>query len=331
MELPGNYNRSAKHIQTESVSVCPVCGKNEFKEITSGYDFELETCINEWFFYECESCKCWIVNPRPDKSELSVIYPETYYSYNLSKTISPVALKGKELLDHIKFNSILSTIRKEPKSYLDIGCGDGRYLKYFAKRGIDKKNIYGLELSQLTVDALNSEGYKAFNETIDNCRSIPEGSIDLITMFHVIEHMHNPREVLSIINGLLSPSGILVIETPNTDSLDAKLFKKYWWGGYHIPRHWVLFERNSLKQLFTNTNHEIVDIKYQTGHSFWMYSFHHFLKYNKYCKFEKIANWFDPMKGLPFLIFFTGMDFIRKLLKFKTSSIMVIGKKRPPI
>ena len=221
----------------------------------------------------------------------------------------------------------MSAIGKEPKSYLDVGCGDGRYLKYFAKRGVDKNNIYGLELSQKTVDVLNSEGYKAFNETIDNCKSIPEGSIDLITMFHVIEHMHNPREVLSIIHRLLSPSGILVIETPNTESCDTKLFQNHWWGGYHFPRHWVLFEHNSLKHLFTNTNYEIVDIKYQTGHSFWMYSFHHILKYNKYCKMEKISACFDPMKGLLFLVLFTGIDFIRKLLKFKTSAIMVIGRK----
>jgi len=44
-------------------------------------------------------------------------------------------------------------------------------------------------------------------------------------------------------------SGALVVETPNLDSWDARLFKETWWGGYHIPRHWTLFDANSLRRL----------------------------------------------------------------------------------
>jgi hypothetical protein len=123
----------------------------------------------------------------------------------------------------------------------------------------------------------------------------------------------------------LTPGGILAIETPNLDAFDARLFKRTYWGGYHIPRHWHLFQERTLVDLLRGQGIEPVYVAYQTGHSFWMYSFHHFIRYG--LRMPRLATLFDPMRGLFFLILFTGFDKIRASLGMKTSAILVVGRK----
>jgi SAM-dependent methyltransferase len=172
---------------------------------------------------------------------------------------------------------------------------------------------------------LQLKGYQAFNRRVEDCEEIPQGSIDLATMFHVIEHVADPRAVVERIATWLSDGGHLVIETPNIDSVDARIFKKTFWGGYHIPRHWTLFNESSLRQLFEAAGLKVIGVSYQTGHSFWMYSFHHLIKYR--LRMPKLARWFDPLIGLPFLIAFTGLDIVRRTLGFRTSAMLLIAQK----
>lgn len=325
--LPAGFNPNSPLIETEAIPACPTCqGKNR-DFYASGHDYELETCRNEWHFWQCADCGTVWPDPRPAVRELETIYPPHYYSYQLSKTISPIALKGKDFLDRLKFAGILKHVGFEPSSFLDIGCGDGRYLKLFADRGLDKQNIFGLELSEEPVSLLRNEGYQAFHRRVEDCEEILPESIELATMFHVIEHVADPLAVVRQIGEWLTPGGVLTVETPNIDSLDRRLFGRRWWGGYHIPRHWTLFDPKSLKRLFEEAGLEVTYVGYQTGHSFWMYSLHHLLKYNSMMPLPWLAKWFDPLKGLPFLIAITGFDTIRRLLGFKTSAMLLMARK----
>ncbi len=146
-------------------------------------------------------------------------------------------------------------------------------------------------------------------------------------MFHVIEHVADPKAVVERIAAWLSDGGHLVIETPNINSVDARIFKKTFWGGYHIPRHWTLFNEKSLRQLFEAAGLKVISLNYQTGHSFWMYSFHHIVKYK--LRMPWLARWFDPLVGMPFLIAFTGLDIVRRTLGFRTSAMLLIAQKPP--
>lgn len=311
-----------------AVGNCALCNAGDLQSYASGYDYELRTCSNEWHFKQCPNCNHVQLDPRPVIEELDTIYPANYYSYNMSEKLSVVAVMGKEFLDRLKFRRILRFLDYSPTSYLDIGCGDGRYLHLVERRkGIRRSNIYGLELSADISSKLRNEGFAVFNERVEACDSIPIGSISLATMFHVIEHLDDPVAVVGKISSWLAPGGILAIETPNIDALDARLFKKSYWGGYHIPRHWHLFHRKTLEILMRDNGIEPVHVAYQTGHSFWMYSFHHLVRYK--LKIPFLSKFFDPMKGLVFLIVFTGLDKLRAALGFKTSSILIVGRKVP--
>jgi SAM-dependent methyltransferase len=177
------------------------------------------------------------------------------------------------------------------------------------------------------VAPLRKEGFQAFCERVEDCHRIPAASIDLVTMFHVIEHVENPAAVVKQISKWLSPGGIFAIETPNLESFDSKFFKKTYWGGYHIPRHWNLFTEKTLCRLFLENGIKPLKAVYQTGHSFWMYSLHHWLRYGKF-ESPTYARHLDPFTGfLPFLAFFTLFDKVRSSFGAKTSAILMLGVK----
>ena len=103
-------------------------------------------------------------------------------------------------------------------------------------------------------------------------------------------------------------------------------FKQSFWGGYHIPRHWNLFSPEALARLLTDAGLEIVDTRFQTGHSFWMWSVHHRVRYGTPPR-PRVARWFNPFKGLPFLAAFTAFDMLRGQLGARTSAMLIVARR----
>jgi SAM-dependent methyltransferase len=323
---PEFRERGAPFIATEDVPACPVCGASKYGPFAVGFDYELLTCQNPWRLVECSDCAHVWLNPRPAVSELPVIYPPTYYAYNYGK-IHPLARKAKELLDQRKLAKITRSCAQRPRSYLDVGCGDGRFLRVMERSGVPKSGLYGLELDPAVVDRLRAQGYEGvFCERVETAASLPQAGIDLVTMFHVIEHVDDPGAVVRQIRNWLSPGGVFALETPNLDSWDARLFQRTYWGGYHIPRHWNLFTPATITRLLTENGLEVIGTVFQTGHSFWMYSLHHWVRYQGQSR-PKFGAWFDPMKSLFGIAAFTAFDLARGALGAKTSAMLVICRR----
>jgi hypothetical protein len=182
-------------------------------------------------------------------------------------------------------------------------------------------------LDKRVVERLRGQGYSGvFCERAEDVGSLPEGGIDLVTMFHVIEHVDNPGTVIGRVCRWLSPGGVFALETPNLDSLDARLFRRTYWGGYHIPRHWNLFTPAAISRLLKDNGLEVLATVFQTGHSFWMYSLHHAVRYEGTSR-PRAGAWFDPMKSLVGLAGFTAFDLLRGTLGSKTSAMLVICRK----
>ena len=324
---PAELARSeAPRIDTEAVESCGVCGSLEFATEAVGFDYELLTCRNPWRFVRCTACGQIRLHPRPAITTLPIIYPPTYYAYNYEEEIGAIARRGKETLDRLKFRGILKALGRPPQSYLDIGCGNGRFLRMMERHGVPRSSNYGIELDAEVVEPLAREGYRALGGRVEECTAVPDSSIDLATMFHVIEHVEDPAGVVARVRDWLSPGGLFAIETPNVDSLDRRLFSTGHWGGYHIPRHWHLFSERTLARLLGNAGLEVVATRYQTGHAFWMCSVHHRLRYARRPKPE-LARQFDPFKSLPFLVLFTGFDKLRAALGARTSSMLMLARK----
>ena len=131
-------------------------------------------------------------------------------------------------------------------------------------------------------------------------------------MLNLIEHVADPLEVLQMAQSLLAPGGIIVIKTPNTDSWDARLYKKSYWGGLHCPRHWVIFSEKSFRLLLQSTALKIKKITYTQGAPFWAFSIIAALHRRKIVRISTkkpiIFHWlFAPISAV-----FAVFDFIRR-------------------
>jgi SAM-dependent methyltransferase len=314
-------------IPTEDVAACDLCGATAFDTYAQGRDYESETCRNEWRFVRCTKCSLVRLHPRPAVSTLSTIYPPTYYAYSYEDTIPWIARAGKELLDRRKLNGIVRALGRPVRSYADLGCGTGRYLRAMAQTGVPKDRIHGLELDANVVARLKGEGFQAHHDRVETCTAIAPGSLDLATMFHVIEHVDAPSKVIAKVAEWIAPGGVFALETPNIDSLDARRLKDRWWGGYHAPRHWTLFSPETLQAMLRDHGFEPFAVRYQTGHSFWMYSLHHRFKYGEPAR-PRLAQFFHPLKSVLPLAGFTAFDLLRGALGFRTSAMLVLARRR---
>ncbi len=319
----------APTIGAEPVPACPVCECERFAQHATGFDYELRSCRNTWRFVRCAACSHVWLNPRPAISTLGTIYPPHYYAYHYTEKVSPIALKAKNWLDGRKFAGLVRALGRSPRSFADIGCGDGRYLRFAERAGVPKDRDYGLELDEKVVAKLRAQGYVGVCERVEDCTAIPDRSLDLATMFHVIEHVDDPKAVVRRVSRWLAPGGVFAVETPNIESLDARLFGRTYWGGYHIPRHWNMFSPGTLRRLLEDAGLEVIGTRYQTGHSFWMYSMHHVTRYHGASR-PAVSRMFDPFGGwpsLPALLAFTALDKVRAAAGAKTSSMLMLARR----
>lgn len=320
---PGERLAVQPLIATVPSRACAVCGAQAWHATGQAQDYEYATCSNLWTFRACGQCGHVQMDPVPAPETLRVIYPDNYYSYQMEKSIHPIARWAKQRLDRAKFGWITRGMRVG--SYLDVGCGDGHYLEMMIGRGADPARTHGVELDEAAVKAARARGLNVVQSRIEDARELQPDSYDLITMFHVIEHVERPDEVIARLRSLLRVGGVLALETPNFDCADARLTGRRYWGGYHTPRHWHVFTSASLQRLLRAHGFEIQRTRYQTGHAFLLWTLHHWLKYGK--NRPALGEWCHPLKNVPLLALATSFDMLRIFLGLRTSAVLVVASR----
>lgn len=176
-----------------------------------------------------------------------------------------------------KRNIIASETFKGAK-VLDFGCGAGEFIKYIQ----EDFETFGYEPD---ADARNIAIKKAAKTTIiANINLIEDDSLDVITLWHVFEHVENQKEMMALFHQKLNKNGVLIIAVPNHTSYDAKYYKEFW-AAYDVPRHIFHFSKNGMQKLFNNENWKLEKIKpllldsfyisilsekYKKNHLFWL-------------------------------------------------------------
>jgi len=227
----------------------------------------------------------------------------------------------RRLLDLVKTNNM--------KFILDLGCGDASRLIGLKKALGDQINATGYDLA--FQDKILSKGRKCgvnlYEGNIeDELPRLFNNSLDLIIMSQMIEHVINPELVLKEINDKLKPGGLLFLETPDLSGLDYFLFKKYFWGGYHIPRHIHLFNQNSLSKLLENNNFFVEDKGSLPSPGFWIISLRNLLGMNSR-KFSSSPFEIFNFSSIPIVAFFYLLDKIFIVLRLRTSNQFIISRK----
>jgi SAM-dependent methyltransferase len=143
---------------------------------------------------------------------------------------------------------------------LDVGCGDGDFLLGMQERGWQ---VHGLDISPVAVDLARRKGLDVFQGELASA-DYERHSFDLITMWDVLEHLHDPASELQQVAKLLKPSGRFVVTIPNPHSLDFWIFGKTW-TGLDTPRHLYVYNRPALLRLLEGAGLEVVSARCVTG------------------------------------------------------------------
>lgn len=229
--------------------ICPVCGSVKWSDRYN---------INEWNIQECDCCHFAKIDPMP--------LPQTRVECYSKEMIIERNVKQKNILQKLSriLKRSLSRITKREKSaifynklhrhlkpgskVLDIGCGDGSFMK-LAKKDF---KCTGIEISEHLASLARKDN--EIRVITGNFTDIDLGKekYDGITMISILEHLYNPLEALKICFGALNSAGVLILKTVNYSCLNRKI-KKVGWTGFRPPDHVVYFNPGNLRRMLKKT------------------------------------------------------------------------------
>lgn len=211
-----------------------------------------------------ENLDLLITSPKPDENNLGRYYEsDDYISHTDGKRsvfekayhfIKNIALKNKL--------SLINDLHKSKGMLLDIGAGTGDFLLTAKNNGW---NTVGIEPSEKAKAIAQKKGV----ELKSNLSDFNDHSFDVITMWHVLEHVPDLENQIKELKRLVKPNGSIIIAVPNFKSFDASYYKEFW-AAYDVPRHLWHFSKTSIEKLFAEENLYLVKILPMKFDSFYV-------------------------------------------------------------
>ena len=251
--------------------LCPLCGGGETAVVCRDVQDYEYGAPGTYQWLRCTGCGLIRLDPVPTAAILDQAYPPHYHAYT-----TPRSAITRRLLAGSRMRAARSLARSLPDgaSILDVGCSTGLLLE--AVRRVGRFRLFGVEYKPDAAEQARRGGIEVWTGELENA-DVPAGSMDLVIMQHVLEHVPAPIETLRRVRAILRPGGRLVGELPSFDSWDARLFGRYWGGG-HAPRHLFHFTPASLTAALQHCGYTDVRIRpaLHTGH--WALSIQHLLR-----------------------------------------------------
>ena len=231
---------------------CPQCNCNSFDDFLSVTDF---TVSRETFkIVECKRCHLKYTNPRPAEKLLGSYYEsETYISHSDTNAgFISKAYKAVRTISLRRKCALINSLGSTHKTILDIGCGTGAFLNTMSE---DNWKTTGIEPN----DSARAKAVAKYGLTVYEEKFLDEAPIqyDVITLWHVLEHVYHLRKRLNEILQRMHSGSTLVVAVPNCDSSDAKYYQQYW-AAYDVPRHLYHFNPSTMESLMDDNGLRVV-------------------------------------------------------------------------
>jgi len=242
------------------MSACVVCGGTGGAPLFHGSDRLYHTTTRQFDVVRCDRCGMLRLDPQPSPEELHRYYPDNYWFVPDTSAASRLEEAWRRLVlrDHVGF--VTEALRQSRASgpLLDVGCGGGLFLGMMRERGF---RVLGLDFSREAA-AVAWRRQQAPAMVAEFARApLRPASLAAITMFHVVEHLYDPRAYLAAARELLAPGGRLIVQVPNAASWQARLLGATW-NGMDVPRHLFDFRDSDLEKLLAGAGFEVVRRKY---------------------------------------------------------------------
>lgn len=226
------------------IKICPVCGGEDLQHLLSSKDNTVSQQVFE--LRQCQTCKLGITTPRPADEDL--------HQYYLSDDYISHSNKGKTLVDKVYLIARSFTLKWKlrivqqggttPDKILDYGCGTGEFLSACKTAGW---TTVGVEPSPAAREQAKTITASPVYESL---QSVTDDNFTVITLWHVLEHVSNLDQTLSLLKSKLTENGTIFIAVPNHSSWDSQHYKEHW-AGYDTPRHLWHFSRETMRTLIT--------------------------------------------------------------------------------
>lgn len=212
----------------------------------------------------CDRCGLVTQAPRIQPADIETLYPANYHAHSGGTNARGLYWQLRKLLSLVTLSDLLKQVKQSGR-LLEVGCGNGSFLKLVAEARPDLE-LHGVDIvdTGLSIDAtLNF--HQGQLESIE----LSEKHFDAIYFSNLIEHVPDPMAFLKKCHRLLRPGGIVYGNTPDHLSIDRFLFGKYW-AGYHYPRHTFVFDHHNLPELLRKCGYHQIHVS--GGYAFWSLS-----------------------------------------------------------
>ena len=265
-------------------SSCPVCQQADLVAVFNVID---QLVSRESFtIMECRQCSCRLTQAAPDQQASSKYYQSTDYishsntSRGLINRIYQLVRK-RTLQQKVKW--VEKAIGTPGGRVLDVGSGTGAFVEALRKSGWQADGLEPDPSARKVAQAV----FGIALLDIEQLFQLPSASVDAITLWHVLEHVHDLNGYMQQFHRLLKPGGSLLIALPNYTSWDAQYFGK-WWAAYDVPRHLYHFSPEAVRSLSNRNGFSLGSVRpmwydafyiallshqHQQGSSRWLRSF----------------------------------------------------------
>lgn len=278
MRRPDPVTADTPEVHAGESRACLLCGSRDVRVLWGAADYKFRG-PGRFAYRRCAGCGLVALHPRLKEEELAPYYPdhlttvpprggfrqrvkrmvaEDWYGYGTDRPSLAGRLRKAATFPLCRMLSQLPH-RRPGGRVLDIGCGSGGYLAFLAELGWACEGIE---------QGANSRGYArqelglSVHADLRRLQEYPDRHFDVVTMWHVIEHLADPFDTLAAVRRVLKPDGLLMLRTPNVESWEARLFRGCWYG-VDAPRHLHLFSPGTLERGLVRAGFVTTGVSYQ--------------------------------------------------------------------
>jgi 2-polyprenyl-3-methyl-5-hydroxy-6-metoxy-1,4-benzoquinol methylase len=246
--------------------VCPLCGSAAIQEFQQIKDYSVSQEV--FSVYQCNDCSLRFTREVPDSNAVSRYYQSEQYISHTNTQKGLIAnlyhLVRKYTLQQ-KVNMVRKQTRKSFGRHLDIGAGTGAFVNAMEKAGWSAVGVEPADAARAKAHEL----YKASVYPMNELENFPEKSFNAITLWHVLEHVHDLHQLIEQIKILLEKEGVVFIAVPNYTGFDATFYSTNW-AAYDVPRHLYHFSPNAMQRLMQLHGMKIRSVKPMWFDSFYV-------------------------------------------------------------
>ena len=237
----------------QTIQACPLCDSGHFQSSLVCKDHLVTQ--KEFTIVKCDDCGLLFTNPRPTDKTLGNYYKAEQYISHTNKGNSPINWVYK-LVRNYTLGKKLNLINKyqNPGKILDYGCGTGNFLNRCAN---NNWVAFGVEPDE---DARQIASNQNEIEIANSLSNIKEEAFDVISLWHVLEHVTDLKQTMQSLVQKLKEEGTMIIAVPNPNSYDAQTYKEQW-AAYDVPRHLYHFTQETIAKLATQQGLKLIETR----------------------------------------------------------------------